>query len=88
LLPDNTAEKHFYTNLEQCEVLIGYLELGGAGLSVTGPIRDIGQNVLQSAFVTGSCSNHSYCHISFLIAFFEEELIRNIIITLKVNYEI
>jgi len=29
----------------------------GAGLAVTGPIRDIGQNVLQSSFETGSGSS-------------------------------
>ena len=28
LLPNNTAVKHFYTNLERCEVLTGYLALG------------------------------------------------------------
>jgi len=28
LLPNNTVEKHFYTNREQCEVLNGYLSLG------------------------------------------------------------
>jgi hypothetical protein len=28
LLPNNNAVKHFYTNRERCEVLIGYLSLG------------------------------------------------------------
>ena len=46
----------------------------GAGLAVSWPIRDIGQNVLQS-FETGSSSSHSYCHILLLIAFLEEDLI-------------
>ena len=87
LLPNNTAVKHFYTNLEQCEVLTGYLLLG-AGLAVTGPIRDVGQNVLQSAFHTGSCGNHSCRHILFLIAFLEEEFIRNIVFILCINYTI
>ena len=36
-----------------------------AGLAVSGRIRDIGQNVLQSAFQTGSSSNHSYSHVFF-----------------------
>ena len=27
LLPNNTTVKHFYTNLERCEVLTGYLSL-------------------------------------------------------------
>jgi hypothetical protein len=41
----------------------------GAGLAVTGPIRDIERNALQSSFETGSSSTPSYCHIFFLIAF-------------------
>ena len=28
LLPNNTAVKHFYTNMEQCKVLTGCLSLG------------------------------------------------------------
>jgi hypothetical protein len=46
MLPNNAAVKHFYTNRERCEVLTAYLSLS-AGPTVTGPIRDIGQNVLQ-----------------------------------------
>ena len=42
LLPNNTASI-FYTNQEKCDVL-------GHDLAVTGRIRDIGQNVLQSSF--------------------------------------
>jgi hypothetical protein len=54
--------------------------LWGAGLVVSGRIGDIGQNVLQSAFVAGSSSSsHSYCCIVFLIAFLEEAFIRIII---------
>ena len=37
--------QHFNKNWERCEMLTGYLSLG-AGLAVTGRIRDIGQNVL------------------------------------------
>ena len=37
----------------------------GAGLAVSWPIRDIGQNVLQSYFETASSSSHTYCHIFF-----------------------
>jgi len=54
---------------------------------VAGRIRDIGQNVLQSSFSTGSSSSPSYCHIFFLAAFLEEDNIRNIII-LYINYKI
>jgi hypothetical protein len=46
-LSNNTAVKHFYTNLELSEVLTGYIYHWGDGLVVTGRIRDIGQNVLQ-----------------------------------------
>jgi hypothetical protein len=42
--------KHIYTNRERFEVLTGCYHWG-AGLVVTGRIRDIGQNVLQSSFV-------------------------------------
>jgi hypothetical protein len=55
---------------------------------VTGPIRDTGQNVLQSAFVTGSSSSHSYCNIGWLIAFLEEAIINNIIIVIYINYKV
>jgi hypothetical protein len=48
----------------------------GATLAVTGRIRDIGQNVLQSSFQTGSSSKPSYFHIFFLIAFLEEAFVR------------
>ena len=47
----------FYTNQEQCDVL-------GPDLAVTGRIRDIGQNVLETSFETESSSSSSYDHIS------------------------
>jgi len=46
---------------------------------VTVPIRDIGQNVLQSSFQTVSSNSPSYCYIFFLMAFFEEAFILNVI---------
>jgi hypothetical protein len=49
---------------------------------VTGQIHDIGQNVLQSYFQTGSSSSSRYFHIFFLIASLEEAFIRDIIILL------
>jgi len=55
---------------------------------VTGRIRDIGQNVLESSFQTASSSNPSYCKIFFLNAFLEEAFVRNIIIILCINYVI
>jgi len=58
----------------------------GAGLAVTGRIRDIGQNVLLSSFQTEVAAAPSYFHIFFLIAFLEEAFIRNIIIILCINY--
>jgi hypothetical protein len=76
-LPNNTASGSF--------LLIGRgakswqdIYHWGAGLAVTGRICDIGQNVLQSSFQTGSSSSPSYFHSFFLIAFLEEAFIRNI----------
>jgi hypothetical protein len=48
----------------------------GADLAATGRIRDIGQNVLQSSFQTGTSSSPSYCHVFFLIAVLEMDFIR------------
>jgi len=45
--------KHVYTDRGRCELFTGYLSLG-RGLAVTGRTCDIGQNVLQSSFETGS----------------------------------
>ena len=58
LLPDNTAVKHFYTNRGGAKC---WLDIYGwsVGLAVTGRIRDIGQNVLLSACVTGGGSGSS-----------------------------
>jgi len=55
LLPNNTAVKYFYTNRSGTKCWPDIYHWG-AGLAVTGRIRDIGQNVLQSAFETGSSS--------------------------------
>ena len=44
----------------------------GVGLAVNGRIHDIGQNVLQSSFLTWSSSSPSYIQIVFLIAFLDE----------------
>jgi hypothetical protein len=48
LLPTNTASETFLHKWEKCEVLTGYIFRCGACLAVTGRIRDIGQNILQS----------------------------------------
>jgi len=46
---------------------------------VSGGIRDIGENILQSSFQTGSSSSSpSYFQIFFLIAFLDGAFIRNI----------
>ena len=68
--------KHFYTNPEGCEVLTGFCHWC-ASLAVTGWICDIGQDVVQSSFQTGSSRNPSSCHIIFRIAFLKEAVIRN-----------
>ena len=75
--------KHFCTNLSGAKCRLDIYRWG-AGLAVTGPIRDIGQNVLLSAFETGSSSS-SYCHSLLLIAFLEGALIRNVIYILCIN---
>jgi hypothetical protein len=64
LLPNNTASESFLHRSETVPIVEW-----GVGLAVTGRIRDIGQIVLQSSFQTGLSSNHSYCHIFFLMAF-------------------
>ena len=55
-LPNNTAVKHFYTNRSGAKCWLDIYRWS-AGLAVTVPIRDIGQNGLQSAFETGSSSS-------------------------------
>ena len=45
LISNNTAVKHFYTNRSGAKCWLDIYRRG-AGLAVTGPIRDIGQNVL------------------------------------------
>jgi len=52
---------------------------------VTGRIRDIGQNVLQSSFQTGSSSSPSDFRIFFFIAFLEEAFIINTVTILRIN---
>ena len=42
-------------------------------------MRDIGQNVLQYVYQTGSSNSLSYCHMFFLIAFLDQPFIRNVI---------
>ena len=73
--------KHFYSNLERCEVFVIFLPM-----AVNGRIRDIGQNVLQPSFQIRSGSSLSYCHIVFRNSFLEEACISNIIITQCINY--
>jgi len=46
LLPNNTAVKHFYTNRSGANCWLDVYRWG-AGLAVTGRVRDIGQNALQ-----------------------------------------
>jgi hypothetical protein len=53
---------------------------------MTGPIRDIGQKVLQPYFEKGSSSSAKYCHILLLIVRREEAFISNIIIIIYINY--
>jgi hypothetical protein len=74
----------FWHKSERCEVLTGYLSLGrrpGGDWANTWHWTE-GFTVF---FWTGSSSSPSYCHILFLIAFLEEDLIRNLLITLLIN---
>jgi hypothetical protein len=74
-----TAEKHFYTNRGGAKCWLDIYHWG-AGLAVTGRIRDNGQTILQSSFETGTSNSPSYFQIFFLITFLEEEaFMRNII---------
>ena len=75
LLPNNTAVKQFYTNCCGAKCRLDICGRG-AGLTATGRIRGIGQNVFQSGFETVNSSSHSYCHILLLFAFLEETFIR------------
>ena len=72
--------KHFCTNrsVAKCRMDIYHW---GAGLAVTGRIRDIGQNVLQSSFRTENSST-----TTILTAFLEETFVRNITIMLYIIY--
>jgi hypothetical protein len=56
LLPNNSAVKHIYTNRSGAKYWLDIYHWG-VGLAVTGRIRDIGHNVLQYCFETGSSSS-------------------------------
>ena len=56
-LPNNTAVKHFYTNRSGANCCPDIYQCGAA-LAVTGRIRDIGQNVLQSSLGNGANTWH------------------------------
>jgi len=77
--------QHFYTKRKRCEVFTLYLSLG---LPAWQWLReyDIGQNVVESYFQTGSSSSPRYCHIFFLFAFLEEATIKNIVVILGFNF--
>ena len=77
LLPNSTAVKHFYTKLERCEVLTGYLSLGrrsDGGWANTWHWTER----FRIFFPHRKQQQLSYCHIFFLIAFLEEAFITNI----------
>jgi hypothetical protein len=74
LVPNNTASGSFLFNGSGAKSWQDIYHWG-AGLAVTGRIRDIGQNALQFSFQTGSSSSPGYFHIFFLIAFLERPLL-------------
>jgi hypothetical protein len=57
----------------------------GAGLTVTGRLRDIRQSVLRP-FQAGSSSSPVHCHSFFLIILLEGAFNRNVISILCINY--
>jgi len=60
--------KHFYTNRSSKKCSLDIYRWG-AGLAVTGRIRDIGQNVLQSSFeqeAAAATVTARFCFITFL----------------------
>jgi len=66
LLPNNTAVKRFYTNRSSAKCWLD-IYCWGAGLAMTGAIRDIGQNVLRSAFkleVAAALDTVTFCCLS------------------------
>jgi hypothetical protein len=81
LLPNNTANETFLHKS-------GAVRSVGWILNTRVPTwrwlgeYDIGKILLQPSFQTGCSSSPSYFQIVFLIAVFEDELLRNIIITL------
>jgi len=76
--------KHFYSNRERCEVLGGYLSLGRRS------IGDWANTWHWTKRFTVFFWNRKQKQIQllryFLIAFLEEDFIRNIIVILAINY--
>jgi hypothetical protein len=70
--------KHFYTNRSGAKCWLDIYQWG-AGLAVTGRIRDIGQNILQSSFETGSSSGPVTAKFSSLSHSSRSPLLRNIL---------
>ena len=79
LLPNNTVSETFLHKLGAVRSVDWMFIIWAPTFAVTGRIRDIGQQVLQSSSLTGSSNTASYSHIFFLIAFLELAFIRNII---------
>ena len=77
--------QHFYIigSSVKCWVVIYYRD---TGLAVTGWIHDVGQNVLRISSETGNSSSPSHFQFFFYIAFLQEAFIRNIIMTVRINY--
>ena len=72
--------EHSYNNWERCWQDIYHW---GAGVAVTGRIRDTGQNVLLSYFQTASTSN-----LFFFMAFYADVFIWNIINIIWIHFTV
>jgi hypothetical protein len=75
LLPNNTANETYFHKSWAVRGVAWKFSDKDAGLTVSGWIRDIGQNVLKSSLQTGSSTSPSYFQIFFLIAFLLEAYI-------------
>ena len=82
LVPNNTASETFLYCVK-CGLGIYHW---GAGIAVIGRICGIGQNVLQSSFQRGSSSSPQLLKYFLPYRILRGGFIRNIIITLCVNY--
>jgi hypothetical protein len=80
--------KHFYTNQEWCEGMIGYLSLGAGLAQWLGEYVTL-DKIFYNLFVKREVVGIPTCfQIFFFVSILKEAFIRNIIIILCINYMI